>query len=1290
MEKNNFRASYQLDEFYLDLQSDGNTISVLDEEKILKNPFPGLRPFSTSEFQLFQGREEQCNELIKLFKKNRFLAVIGSSGTGKSSLVRAGLIPQLLGGYFSNEGRKWKIAICRPGKNPIANLGIALANLYEKDNSQLQQSYGRFIKALNDDIYGIVEINDEITERYNEKHSLLIIVDQFEELFRINRAELENENIENHFVNLLLQSATIEDYSIYVLITMRSEFLGDCVRYKYLPEAINKGQYLVPQLSRPQLIDAIEGPVKCAGKKIDRDLVELLINELDQNNLKENQDQLPILQHALMSTYKNALADPNTKTISIRHYRAEKVGGMEKALNLHAEEVYQALGDPAAPRRETRKQKIARVIFQALTEENPDQKGGRRFVELKDIHAVAKEKLGVEKAEVNDVIEQFRDENASFIIPAKTKNSILRDDLMLDISHESLMRQWVRLKEWIREESESRGIYERLVESSNLNKKEEKNHLRGRELYYTRKWYRDNKIGESWAKRYDKLFEKVYNGTNYNDAIKYLKKSSFTSRRNIGSLLVAALVILCLGIWWMIVTKNSTDNFSNALKEKFYNPTKALQLEDKALKYFVLAKAGLEPWNLIKEDAENILLNEAFYFYKPVIESPKDSFTAFAFNIISEKEYQVIAANKRGQIFLWKRGEKDSLDSSKPQITGSLKSPLINDTVTCIAFSPDKTRVLTATQKGFVILYNIENARLTELQRFETDVNDPLISVAISGTKAVAGSLNGKLRIWSIGENGKNFKAHQDSIRVYWRPKHINKGDLSDAGIISVSFLPRRENQRMEYVLVGALNDTVKLINCTNPEIIDTYTDPQSRSRFNEIRVVVSPQPGSTLFLTCGNNGIVNLWDYDKAMTNPVNYTTAKPDKSFEVTKNGISAVAFSPDGGHFIISNAVNNNLSLYALNGNLEQELKGGHDDAVRSIAFSPDGKSVFTGSADNTVKIWRTNGKLITDKHADYQSPFTATAIIPDSAGKIITGDFNGYIEVFDADKRIRERKKIADTAITCLAYSSESKLIFSSSAKGEITLIRYDGSKIGDSTKQNFRDNIFSAVFFDNGKKLLTGSINAIKLWSIEGDTLRFIQRFYDKKNQNFKPLSIDFLNTDSLLFVTGAENPGIARFWKINSDTPVGKFPINLKAAEYFQNVKFSRDGKKILVSTNKNYAYLLEYDKTGDIIINNTRFKERQIKSPVYETNAVAFSFTGDTLITGSGNGKIRYWDANTLKPITEFQADIEAIQSLELSKNGDRLLSRSQTSVKLWNVSNPSFEKFLNEKNIDALKEEK
>ena len=516
---------YQIDEFYLDLQNDGGSIAILEQAQIIRMPFPGLRPFKTSEFQLFKGRGDQTEELINRLQKNNLLAVIGSSGTGKSSLVRAGLIPQLLGGYLHQAGNKWHIAICRPGKNPIENLAIALSSVKSKskDRADIVRDFKLTEPPLTNSVYGLLDVNEMLNsdKTGEEKHNLLVIVDQFEELFRFQRKDLDNQNIESHFVNLLLKGAVNPAGSVYVIITMRSEFLGDCVKFRGLPEAINEGQYLVPQLTRNQLKEAIQGPIRLANKKIDPGLVELLINEIDENKLKENLDQLPILQHALMRSYNEAMLEGDQTEISYRHY--EHIGTMKKALANHAEAKYAALGDNKnGDEPPSNRQNIAKIIFQALTDTSTDQKGGRRPVELASIYAISAA-LNAHQEEVDEVINHFREIETSFIMPPV--NTTLHPGLILDISHESLMRNWDRLSEWMGEEAGNGRLYKMLNERRALNEQSggSDQFIRGFLLAEMLNW---EKLGHNpaWASRYHSKSDMINNET---DEEVYTKNLNF-------------------------------------------------------------------------------------------------------------------------------------------------------------------------------------------------------------------------------------------------------------------------------------------------------------------------------------------------------------------------------------------------------------------------------------------------------------------------------------------------------------------------------------------------------------------------------------------------------------------------------------------------------------------------------------------------------------------------------------------------------------------------------------------
>ena len=494
---------FQLDEFYLDLQEDGNKISILDKEKIEERPFPGLRPFKTSEFQLFKGRDGQAQELLTRLKKNYFLSVIGSSGTGKSSLVRAGLIPQLFGGYLEGTGNRWNIAICRPGKNPIENLAIALSSIKSREKDHIYDNYKLISPKLNGSLYGILDINELLNSASkNEKPSLLIIVDQFEELFRFDRKDL-SKDIERYFVNLLLKASQNRNSSIYVIITMRSEFLGECVKYRGLPEVINNGQYLVPQLTRNELKEVIEGPINLAGKKIVPGLVELLINEIEESRSKEYLDQLPILQHALMRTYQEAMKNGPQTEINYEHYR--QIGEMEKALANHAESKFDELSEDNRNKSElSKKQKIVKFIFQALTDATTDLKSGRRPTALKNIYSIGKS-MNISTAEVDEIINHFRDIDTSFIVPPinpSLPNKGLYADLIVDISHESLMRNWDRLNKWIAEESYSAKLYRALNERRISNKEDRNEFVRGALLKQLLDWKNNYVHNATWASRY--------------------------------------------------------------------------------------------------------------------------------------------------------------------------------------------------------------------------------------------------------------------------------------------------------------------------------------------------------------------------------------------------------------------------------------------------------------------------------------------------------------------------------------------------------------------------------------------------------------------------------------------------------------------------------------------------------------------------------------------------------------------------------------------------------------------
>lgn len=454
------------------------------------NPFPGLRPFEPDEDHLFFGREKEIDELLRRLRFSRFLSIIGTSGSGKSSLVRSGLIPSLYGGFMVNTSPAWRIAIMRPGDDPIRNLAVALNSRHVLGaTGELEATNSILLEAtLQRGSRGLVEA----IRQARIEDNLLIVVDQFEELFRFRRNyQLENsKNAAVAFVKLLLEASHQQDLPIYIVITMRSDFIGDCMDFTGLPEAVNNGLYLVPRMTRTELRSAISGPAAVGGGSITQRLVLRLLNDFC-----DEYDQLPILQHALMRTWDHwAARSPATDAIDINDY--EDIGTIRQALSIHAEEAYTEAGSEEA-------KKTTERIFKALTDTFTDSRGTRRPTSIGDLTAISE----APPAEVIRIVELFRRPGRSFLTPSA--DVPLTDQTIIDLSHETLMRCWVRLAAWAEEERASADIYSRLSDAAGWWQEGRAGLWRSPELEIGQKWRAENHPTAAWALRYNTSFAEV-------------------------------------------------------------------------------------------------------------------------------------------------------------------------------------------------------------------------------------------------------------------------------------------------------------------------------------------------------------------------------------------------------------------------------------------------------------------------------------------------------------------------------------------------------------------------------------------------------------------------------------------------------------------------------------------------------------------------------------------------------------------------------------------------------------
>jgi tetratricopeptide (TPR) repeat protein len=471
----------------------------------ITNPFPGLRPFREEEEHLFFGREHQVDALVDKLAERRFLAVVGTSGSGKSSLVNCGLRPALHQGRMASAGTSWRMAQFRPGNHSLAAMAKALAEdgvLFRNFEARGLPLLDIIDTTLRMSKRGLIDIVEQAA--LAKDVNLLVVVDQFEELFRyrqlVDVPQAGGPQADGHgfseeasaFVKLLLELQEQKDCPIFVVLTMRSDFLGDCTQFAGLAEAINAGLYLVPRLTPEERRDAIVNPIRVQGAEIEPVLVNRLVNDVG-----DNPDQLSILQHALNRTWAKWQQEEGKGPLALRHY--ESIGTMDRALDAHAEEVYAELA--TAGQEPSRWQRICEKLFQALTDKATDGRGVRRPTTLGSLCAMAEASAG----DMSDVIEVFRQPGRCFLMPPVGES--LQAETVIDISHESLMRVWKRLKRWVEEEAEAAQVYRRLVQSASLHRKRKASTLQDPELTFYRMWRQEFRPNPTWAKRYGAEFE---------------------------------------------------------------------------------------------------------------------------------------------------------------------------------------------------------------------------------------------------------------------------------------------------------------------------------------------------------------------------------------------------------------------------------------------------------------------------------------------------------------------------------------------------------------------------------------------------------------------------------------------------------------------------------------------------------------------------------------------------------------------------------------------------------------
>ncbi|MBK9531157.1 MAG: ATP-binding protein [Chitinophagaceae bacterium] len=516
-------------------------------------PYTGLRSFTEEESLYFKGREEDIDQATEQLQRNKFLMLTGASGDGKSSLIYAGIIPNARAGFLKSKYSQWCVADFRPERTPFQNLCRSIARQldiagYHTVEAELHHGFSAIIdlyknsKRYIDPASMSWQIADDAGKAAlkREAANLIILIDQFEEFF--TNPENYHRGVPsgdaNLVLNLLLETARIaldEDLPVYIVFTMRSDYIGQCASFRGLPEYIGFSQFFVPRLNRTQLQQVIEEPAILSGNRITRRLTERLIHDLT-----EGVDQLPILQHALNQVWH--AADRGNEEMDLVHYAM--VGGMpvdelpdeqvarftnwfeelspvikacyhepnlQNVLDSHTNKLYEqaagyykqktgkAISDEDA-------KAVIKTAFICLTKID-QSRAVRNRMTLKEItNILGRPEFGT--VEVGAVLDIFREPGNTFVRPFITDDPdsrVLHDDDVLDITHESLIRNWEYLGQWAKEEFDNYTVsldfeqqLNRWVKSGNSNGFL----LSIGPLTYFENWFNAAKPNAYWIARY--------------------------------------------------------------------------------------------------------------------------------------------------------------------------------------------------------------------------------------------------------------------------------------------------------------------------------------------------------------------------------------------------------------------------------------------------------------------------------------------------------------------------------------------------------------------------------------------------------------------------------------------------------------------------------------------------------------------------------------------------------------------------------------------------------------------
>jgi len=1154
------------------------TLQAICKELIIEDvcPYHDLLPFQEEDANFFFGRKALVDELVEQLRLNpHFLAVVGSSGSGKSSVIQAGLLPLIRHGEvpgFNNA----KIITFRPDVNPNEALkkSIKESDIFNENDGPWDNIRSYLEKAPNSRV--------------------VLFSDQFEELFALT-PEDERTDFLKELSDLLKNHLPIT-----VIIAIRADFYEHLLSTP-LGEYLKTGQFNVKAMSEEEMREAIIRPAEVVGLEIENGLVELIIKDL-----KSTKNPLPLLEFALTQLWfakKDGM-------LTLERYR--KLGGATGAIGQWATETYNQLS--------AKEQQLCQRIFTRLVHYGErDAPDTRRRVPLSELAG------SEEKQIILPLIKKLADSRLLV-----TDRDLKTGVETAEIVHESLLREWLQLKEWIQDQRSFLLWRQRLDEKFydwQERGQDEGSILRGASLVEAEDWLNERKDDLSLAER--KFIQSSLD----------LQKKETADREHRRRRIMVGLAV------FSIITLMLAGFAGSQWREA-------------------------EGQRLIAEEQRDTAVSRELAFQSE-IERDNSLNLAVLLAIESLNIKETPAGN---QAIL------NGLELLSHHIAYMKHDGSIN----AVTFSPDGKYLTTASSDNTARIWDVETGK--QLTRMEYDGSIDAVTFSPDGKYLATASSDNTARIWDV-ETGKQKARmqHDDFVdAVTFSPdgKYLATASSDTARIWNVETGKQKARmQHDDFVDAVTFSPDGKYLATTSSDtarIWDVETGKQLASMEHDsvVYAVTFSHDGKYLATTSWDN-TARIWDVE----------TGKQMASME-HDDFINAVTFSPDGKYLATAWIFGSSYGVKAVRSDNtawiwdvetgKQIARMQHDSYVNDITFSPDGKYLATVSSD-TARIWDVEtGK----QFVRYDSVVNVVTFSPD--GKYLAAvslDDTASAWIWDMETGKQMARVQHDSVVNAVTFSHDGKHLATTSSDNTARIWDVETGKQLASMEHD--SVVYAVTFSHNGKYLATASSYTARIWDVETgkqltrmehddavDTVTFSPDgnylatassdtawIWDvEKGKQLARMEHDdavdavTFSPDGKCLVT-ASLDHTARIWDVETRKQLARMEHDYSVYA----VTFSHDGKYL--ATASLYTARIWDVETG-----------RQLARMEHDNfvNAVTFSPNGKYLATGSDDCTIRIWDVETGKQFARMEHD-SVVNAVTFSHDGKYIATASYNTARMW-----------------------